>query len=286
MSTIKTVLIDDEPLALALLKKHLNQYPQIEIIGTCLNGYEALPIILDQKPDLLFLDIQMPKINGFELLELAGPDYPNVIFVTAFDEFAIKAFEFHAADYILKPYTEQRLKAVLEHFIDTYSSNSITPSPTTTPSPTSTPSTTTSHISENPSTKKPSPSPSQIQNNYNLLSDQSRNSDFLTKIVVRSGSSIHILPTHTIDYLESHDDYVKINVPGDVHLKLQTMNYYEKALDPAHFVRIHRSIIVNIQSITRLLQNESGSHQAMLKNGTHLPISKAGYLRLKEVLSL
>ena len=101
-----------------------------------------------------------------------------------------------------------------------------------------------------------------------------------------SGSSIHILPTHTIDYLESHDDYVKINVPGDVHLKHQTMNYYEKALDPAHFVRIHRSIIVNIQSITRLLQNESGSHQAMLKNGTHLPISKAGYLRLKEVLSL
>ena len=276
MSTIKTLLIDDEPLALALLKKHLAQFNQIEIIGTCHNGYEALPIILEQKPDLLFLDIQMPKINGFELLELAGPDYPNVIFVTAFDEFAIKAFEFHAADYILKPYNEQRLKAVLEHFIANTSTSNTSTSNTSTSN--------TSHTSENPSTNKSKQS--QIQNNSNLLSDQNRNSDYLTKIVVRSGSSIHILPTHTIDYLESHDDYVKINVPGDVHLKHQTMNYYEKALNPAHFVRIHRSVIVNIQSITGVIQNENGSHQALLKNGTHLPISKAGYLRLKEVLSL
>ena len=276
---IKTVLVDDEPLALALLRKYLEQYPQFEIIGQCLNGYEALPILLEKQPDLIFLDIQMPKISGFELLEIIQPHQCQVIFTTAFDEYAVKAFEYHAVDYLLKPFSTERFNQAIQHFLATSASKATSPfKPTGAADAADAAPSATNIVKENPANGNANKGPY-----TQLLADSSKSPNHLTKIVVRSGHAINIVPVNQIHYLEAYDDYVKVVVADNIYLKNQTMAYYEKALTPEQFIRIHRSYIVNASMITRLMQTESGSHQVLLKTGVVLPVSKTGHTRLKSI---
>jgi len=244
---ISAVLIDDEPLARSIVKEYLAAYPEIEVVEECGDGFEGIKAIMQHHPQLIFLDIQMPRINGFEMLELVE-DPPAVIFVTAFDEFALRAFELHAVDYLLKPFTKERFGKALEKI----------------PTRNSKANTGTLAILETASE-----SPAQRQ-----------------RIVVKTAGKIRIIPVHELRYLEASDDYVKLFTKDGSFLKNRTMAHFERLLDPAQFVRTHRSYIVNIHEITRIDPYEKENHLAILKNGTQIPVSKTGFVKLKEVLGL
>ena len=244
---ISAVLIDDEPLARSIVKEYLAAYPEIEVVEECGDGFEGIKAIMQHHPQLIFLDIQMPRINGFEMLELVE-DPPAVIFVTAFDEFALRAFELHAVDYLLKPFTKERFGKALEKI----------------PARNSKADTGTLAILETASE-----SPAQRQ-----------------RIVVKTAGKIRIIPVHELRYLEASDDYVKLFTKDGSFLKNRTMAHFERLLDPAQFVRTHRSYIVNIHEITRIDPYEKENHLAILKNGTQIPVSKTGFVKLKEVLGL
>jgi two-component system LytT family response regulator len=245
---MKVIIIDDEPLARSVVKEFLRKHPELELMQECGDGFEGLKAIQQQQPDLVFLDIQMPKISGFEMLELLD-QAPPVIFTTAFDEYAIKAFEAHAVDYLLKPFNQDRFDKAVAKWKEQRS--------------TATGKATQDLI------ESASLSPSQSQ-----------------RIVVKSGSKIKIIPVQDIFYLEAADDYVKIHTPEGYFLKNKTMNHFEQALDPQLFVRSHRSYIVNIQQITRIDPYEKDNHVAVLKSGAKVPVSRNGYSRLREVLGL
>lgn len=246
---IKTILIDDEPLARDLVKEYLKSYHDIEIIQECNDGFEGVKAIMQHQPDLIFLDIQMPKINGFEMLELIDP-LPDVIFTTAFDEFAIKAFETHAIDYLLKPFSKERFDKAIQKWM--------------------------SHHLQN---KTFSVTQKLIDNPAKLPEEQNR-------VVVKYGHHIRIIPADDIYYIEAFDDYVKIFTKEDCFLKKKTMTYFEQTLHPSDFLRIHRSFIVQLQHITRIEPYEKNQHVALLKNGKKIPLSRNGYIRLKELLGL
>lgn len=243
---IPTILIDDEPLARSILKEYLEAYPEIQVIQECNDGFEGLKAIMQHKPQLVFLDVQMPKINGFEMLELIEQP-PAVIFVTAFDEFALKAFELHAVDYLLKPYSQERFGKAVEKFL------------------------TQAHA---PSSPEP------------LLASAAVSPQQRQRVVVKNAGKIKIIPVEDIHYLEAADDYVKIHTREGNFLKNRTMSHFEDILDANHYVRTHRSYIVNIQHITRIDPYEKENHLAILKDGTKIPVSKTGYTKLKEVLGL
>jgi two-component system LytT family response regulator len=242
---IKTLLIDDEPLARSILKEYLQAYPDVKIVGECNDGFEGVKAISQLKPDLVFLDIQMPKINGFEMLELVE-DPPQVIFTTAYDEYAIKAFELHAVDYLLKPFSQERFDKALQKWKGLKSSSQ-------------------KHAALLESTSQP---------------EERR------RIVVKKGINIVILPVHTVHYLEAFDDYVKVHTREGFYLKKKTMGYYEKVLDPQQFVRVHRSYLLNLQELTRIEPAEKENHVALLKSGVRVPLSQSGYGKLKEVLGI
>ena len=246
---IKVIIIDDEPLARTLLKEYLETYSNIEILQECSDGFEGVKAISQHKPDLIFLDVQMPKINGFEMLELL--DYsPAVIFTTAFDEYAIKAFETHATDYLLKPFGKERLDKAIQKFIANRAGQIA--------------------ISKNePLIEEFASSPSQSQ-----------------RVVVRIGGKIKIIPIPDVNYFEADDDYVKIHTSEGFFLKNKTMSFFEKVLDPNQFVRVHRSYIIQIALITRIEPYEKDGHIAVLKTGQKIPVSKSGYPKLKAVLGL
>lgn len=246
----KVVIIDDEPLARSIVKEYLEAHPQLQLMAECGDGFEGVKAIQQIQPDLIFLDIQMPKINGFEMLELIEQP-PSVIFTTAFDEYAIRAFEAHAVDYLLKPFNQERFDKAVQKWME---------APKTQP----TPETETKALLE---TAAQSP----MQNN---------------RIVVKNGSKIKIIPVHDVHYLEAADDYVKIHTADGYFLKNKTMSYFEQLLDPQLFVRSHRSYIVNIQQITRIDPYEKDSHVAVLRNGIKIPVSRGGYGKLKQVLGL
>jgi two-component system LytT family response regulator len=243
---IKAVLIDDEPLARSIVEEYLQSYSNINIVAQCNDGFEGLKAIMEHKPELVFLDIQMPKISGFELLELLE-DAPAIIFTTAFDEFAMKAFDAHAIDYLLKPFSKERFDKAIEKWM-------------------------------NKQIKK--------ENTKNLLNEVNESTASENRIVVKTGNNIKIIPTQELNYIEAYDDYVKIHVAENCYIKKKTMSHYEKTLDEKQFVRIHRSFIVNINQITKIESMDRENHLAVLKNGTKLNISKTGYPRLKEVLGL
>lgn len=243
---IQTILIDDEPLARTITREYLQAYPEIEIVAECNDGFEGVKAITQHKPELIFLDIQMPKINGFEMLELLDP-CPSVIFTTAFDEYAIKAFEAHAVDYLLKPYSKDRFDKAMQKW---YSVR---------------------HQESNPA--------------KNLIEDV-RQPEERSRIVVRESGNIRIIPVQEIQYLEAFDDYVKIFTAKEMFLKKKTMSFYEKSLDPGQFIRIHRSYIIQLSQITRIEPFEKESHLALLKSGVRIPLSKSGYARLKKVLDM
>jgi two-component system LytT family response regulator len=244
----KVVIIDDEPLARSIVKEYLSSQPELEIVAECNDGFEGVKAILQHKPDLIFLDIQMPKINGFEMLELVDST-PSVIFTTAFDEYAIKAFETNAIDYLLKPFSKERFESALEKWKIKYLTN-----------------------------KETSVEP--------LLNQISKQPEENNRIVVRNGSDIRIVPVNDVVYIEAYDDYVKIFTKDTYYLKKKTMSYYEQILDPKLFFRTHRSFIINLQQLTRIEPMEKNSYVAVLKSGKHIPLSRSGYSKLKEVLGI
>ena len=246
---IKTVLIDDEPLSRLIVRDYLQSYAEIEIIQECNDGFEGVKAIMQHNPELIFLDIQMPKITGFEMLELIEQP-PAVIFTTAFDEYAIKAFETHAVDYLLKPFSKERFDKAMEKWL----------AQTTT-------------LQQKKATEE-------------LLQTSIELPEQTERIVVKTGGKIKIIPIRELHYLEAADDYVKLHTKEGAFLKNKTMSYFEKALNTQQFVRTHRSFIINIQEITRIDPYEKESHLAILKSGAHVPVSKTGYVKLKSVLGL
>jgi len=241
----KVLIIDDEPLARLVVREYLEEYSEIEVVGECSDGFEGAKAISNFKPDLIFLDIQMPKINGFEMLEIIS-ETPSVIFTTAFDEYALKAFETNALDYLLKPFSKERFAQAIQKWqssklvvIDAKQLEEIT---------------------------------------YKQPDEQLR-------IVVKDNQEIRIIPTNEIEFLEAYDDYVKIHHAGKVYLKKKTMNYFEKTL-PKQFVRIHRSFLLNIHELTRIESFEKNSYVAILRSGKRIPISRTAYVPLKESLGI
>lgn len=243
---MKAIIIDDEPLARSIVKEYLQSYPAIDVVQECNDGFEGIKAIQQHQPQVIFLDIQMPKINGFEMLELVE-NPPHVIFTTAFEEFAIKAFETHAADYLLKPYSKERFDKAMQKLLLQKTSQKLT---------------------------------------YAVLDTASKSPIQSNRIVVKDGGKIKIIPVANIQYLEAADDYVKIYTSDSSFLKKKTMQYFEQSLQPQQFIRIHRSYIINAQLITRIDPYEKDSHIALLTTGARLPVSKAGYAKLREVLGI
>lgn len=248
---IKAIIIDDEPLARQIVKEYLSAYKNIELVAECGDGFEAVKAIQQHQPELIFLDIQMPKINGFETLELLDKK-PEVIFTTAFDEYALKAFEQNATDYLLKPFSSERFEKAVTKFMNSNSVKSAAP-----------------------------------EEKIDVLENFPRkHQDEAHRIVVKNGSHILILPVNDVLYIEAYDDYVKVFNKETFFLKKKTMGYYEEILDTQQFVRIHRSFILNINYITKIEPVDKNNQLAILKTGQKLPLSKTGYTKLKEVLKL
>ena len=245
---MKVIIVDDEPLARSIVKEYLQKHPQLQLVAECGDGFEGLKAIQQQQPDLIFLDIQMPKINGFEMLELLEQT-PAVIFTTAFDEYAIKAFEAHAIDYLLKPFNQERFDKAISKWNEQRSQGN-------------------------------------EKATQDLLETASQSPAQSQRIVIKDGSKIKIIPIHDVHYLEAADDYVKIHTKDGYFLKNKTMNHFERVLDGQQFVRSHRSYIVNVQQITRIDPYEKDSHVAILRSGVKVPVSRSGYGKLKEVLGL
>lgn len=246
---IKALIIDDEKLSRELIRAYLNPYDSIEVVGECENGFEGIKAIVENKPDLIILDIQMPKLSGFEMLELLGDtDVPAIIFSTAYDQFAIKAFELCAVDYLLKPYTEKRFGEALEKAITKIAFER----------------------SDNPAKE--------------VVSYVRENDEGLERIVVRNGSKITIIPIDKIDFIKAEDDFVEIHSEGKKHLKQMTMKYLTTALPENQFCRIHRSYIVNIHQINLLEAYAKDAYVALLNNGEKIPVSGSGYQELRMLL--
>lgn len=245
---IRTIIIEDEAMARNLLKSYLADHDKIEIIAECENGFDGLKAINEMKPNLVFLDVQMPKLTGFEMLELLE-FRPEIIFTTAYNQFAIKAFEQHAVDYLLKPFPKDRLLLAIERAIEKIGGTQQGETPI-------------DKLTEAPET------------------------DFIERVVVKDKSKIHIIPVEQIRYFESLDDYVMIYTKERRFIKQKTMKYFESNLQNKEFVRIHRSYIVKVNEIAEIQQYEKESHIVILKNDhIKLKVSKTGYKNLKGVLS-
>lgn len=245
---IKAVIIDDEPLAREIVKEYLGTYTQIRILQECNDGFEGLKAIQQHQPDIIFLDVQMPKINGFEMLELVE-ELPAVIFTTAFEEHAIRAFEVNATDYLLKPFSKERFDKALQKWLD----------------------------------KRQDTAPVQTDA---LLETAATSPLQSNRVVVKINGKIKIIPVQDIHYLEAADDYVKIVTQEGAFLKNKTMGFFEKTLDIQQFARVHRSYILNVNQVTRIEPYEKENHLAMLKSGAKVPVSKTGYPKLKSALGL
>lgn len=246
---IRAVVVDDEELARQILCEYLTSHNDIQVVAGCANGFEAVKAIAEQKPDLVFLDIQMPKLDGFEVLELVGPG-TEVVFVTAYDNYAIRAFEVHAIDYLLKPVSAERFEAALERARERLSGRL----------------------------------PHQPVPAAELAAAARPPSQHVERIPVRDGTRVFIIPVAKLDYAEAQDDYVALVSEGKKHLKQQTISSLEAGLDPSRFMRIHRSYIVNLERVARLEPYAKDSHVAILTNGAQLPVSKSGYARLRSFL--
>ena len=241
----KAVIIDDEPLARQLIKTLLAAYKQVEVIAECGDGFEGFKAIQELKPNLVFLDVQMPRLNGFEMLELLDTP-PSVIFTTAFDEYAIKAFEAHAVDYILKPVIKERFEKAVQKWLLTAAD------------------------------KQPVALAHVIENNIY--------DGYQHRIVVKHNGFIKIIPAQDIYYIEASDDYVKIITKECNYLKKSTLSHIEQTLDPQHFVRVHRSYLVPVSQLSRIEPYEKESHIALLHCGAKVLVSKNGLAKLKTIL--
>lgn len=245
-SKITTIIVDDEELARSLLREYCSAHPSIEIVAECANGFDAVKAVSELKPDLMFLDIQMPKLSGFEVIELLD-EPPAVIFVTAFDQYALKAFDVHAVDYLLKPYGKERFNEALTLALGRIGK----------------------HQSSAAKTAAAEAKPA---------------GQLLERILIKEGSKVLVIPVEKIDYIEAQDDYVSFRTDGRSHLKMQRLSDLETSLDQRRFVRIHRSFILNIERLAKIELFAKDSRTAVLKDGTKLPVSRSGYDKLKVLL--
>jgi len=244
---IRALIVDDEQLARDSVKEHLQRHPGVEIAGECANGFEAVKFVHEHKPDLIFLDIQMPKLDGFDVVELLSGDLPATIFITAFDEYALKAFEAQAMDYLLKPVMAERFDKAVQRVTD----------------------------------KLEGDAAEKMEKLVDLNRDSNRP---LSRILIRDGVHVTILDPAEVIYIEASDDYVKFHTAEKYWLKGERMNSLEKNLDPRIFCRIHRSYILNINFMARIEPYSKESRIVKLKNGKTLPVSKSGYARLMELM--
>jgi len=247
MNKIRAIIIDDEKLARSVIRNYLKESLEIEIIDECSNGFEGIKKINELKPELIFLDIQMPKISGFEMLELIDRP-PVIIFTTAFDQFALKAFEVNAADYLLKPFSQDRFKEGLDKALLRLKDKS----------------------GNSAVIKK-------------LIVENEQKVEFLERIVIKDGPKISVVQVDEIKYLEAQDDYIMIYSREGKFLKQKTMKYFEEHLSPSDFVRIHRSYIASVKRIKKIELLEKESYQIILEDKTALPVSKSGYDKIKEI---
>jgi two-component system, LytTR family, response regulator len=247
---LRIVIVDDEQLARAVVREYAAADPQIEIVADCANGFEAVKAVAELKPDLVLLDVQMPKLDGFEVLELLGRDQP-VIFITAYDQYALRAFDVHAVDYLLKPFSAERFQEAIDRARERLRAKEAAPGA--------------DDIAEIVRDAKPKTGPA-------------------GRVLIRDGANVHVLPVDKIDYVEAQDDYVAFKSEGKQYLKDQTLAAVEATLDPSRFVRIHRSFILNVDRISKVELYAKDSRMAILRDGTRLPVSRAGYARLSQLL--
>lgn len=241
----RALIVDDEELARHIIRELLQPHTEIDVVAECANGFEAVKAFAEHKPDLIFLDVQMPKLTGFDVLELIGTE-SLVIFVTAYDQYAMRAFDVHAVDYLLKPIGRERFEAAL------------------------------ARAKERLGERMPPP--------QELAAAARAPQQFLERVVVKDGTRVTLIPTTKLDYVEAQDDYVALASQGKKHLKQQTIAGIEASLDPKCFVRIHRSYIVNLERVVRIEPYGKDSRLAILSDGARLPVSRTGYARLQALL--
>ncbi len=245
-SVVRVAIVDDEAPARMILREFLAQHEDLQIVAECCNGFEAVKAVSELRPDLMLLDVQMPKLSGFEVLELIGTQV-TVIFTTAFDSYAIRAFDVHAVDYLLKPFSAERFAAALSRARKRLRSREPLP------------------VSELVAASRASSAP-------------------LDRIVIRDRANVHVVAIDKIDYIEAQDDYVSVKTAGRSYLKEQTLADLDKLLEAKGFVRIHRRYLLNVTRLAKIELAEKDSRLAILADGTQLPISRSGYLRLRELL--
>ncbi len=246
MEKIQVIIINDEELARSIIREYLAEHPEIQIIAECSNGFEAVKAVTELKPDLIFLDVQMPKLNGFEVLELIETDLA-VVFVTAYEQYAVKAFEVHAVDYLLKPFSKERFDEAIDRATEKLAHKEFPPQ-------------------------------------SDIIASARPKGETVERVLVRDGSRVFVIPAEKIDYIEAQDDYIAIKSEGKTHLKKQRLSDLQLLLDPKRFVRIHRSYILNVDRLARLELYAKDSRMAILKDGTQLQVSRSGYDKLKELL--
>jgi two-component system LytT family response regulator len=243
---IRTIIIDDEPLAASIVQEFLADFSQFRILEVCQDGFQGLKAIQQHKPDLIFLDVQMPKITGFEMLELLD-EPPAVIFTTAFDQYALRAFDAQALDYLLKPFSQARFKQAIDRFLSNWQKEEKEPRPEVV----------LGHLAEKSN-----------------------------RLVVRVKNDIKIIPVQEVTFFEAEDDYIVIHASGGKFLKKMTMKTLEDTLDPGKFARVHRSFIINLNGITGIEPYERDTYLVKLRGGEQIPVSKTGYSRLRQVLGM
>jgi two-component system, LytTR family, response regulator len=246
--SLRIVIVDDEPLARSVVREYASADPSLEVVADCANGFEAVKAVSELKPDLVLLDVQMPKLDGFEVLELLGGEQA-VVFITAYDQYALRAFEVHAVDYLLKPFSADRFQEAMTRARERLRAKAVEPL----------------NVEQIAREAKPKSGPAE-------------------RVLIRDGANVHVLPVDKIDYVEAQDDYVAFKSEGKQLLKDQTLSAVEASLDPARFVRIHRSFILNIDRIAKVELYAKDSRIAILRDGTRLPVSRAGYARLSQLL--
>ncbi len=247
---LRAIIIEDEEPARDLLKAYLKKRDDIDLLMECENGFEGIKAIGENRPDLIFLDIQMPKLNGFEMLELLD-EYPEIIFTTAYDQFAIRAFELNAVDYLMKPFSQERFNQAIDKVIDRLKS------------------------------KK-----ADKTNIDHLKKQLKEEGDKPNRIFVKTGNHIDVIPVDDIIYIQAQDDYVELHTPAGKFLKKETMNTMEQQLPAGIFSRVHRSSIINLSQIHKLEKYGKESYMVILKNGENVMVSKSRVRQLKEQLGI
>jgi len=243
---MRVAIVDDEELARQILREYLARLPDLEVVAECANGFEAVKAVSELRPDLLLLDVQMPKLSGFEVLELVGKEVA-VVFTTAYDQYALRAFEVHAVDYLLKPFSPERLAEALSRARERLGRGERWP-------------------------------PAEV------AAAARPDAGHATRVLVRDGPRVHVIPIHKIDYVQAQDDYVAFRSDGKDYLKEQTLAEVEASLDPSKFVRIHRSYVLALDRLARVELDERENRVAVLTTGQKLPVSRAGYTRLSKAI--